>query len=45
MGVLGLAGISWEKWFKWLFKLQVYFVIIALSLLVPPVLIFFYGPH
>jgi uncharacterized ion transporter superfamily protein YfcC len=45
MAVLGLAGISWEKWFKWLFKLQVYFVIIALALLVPPVLIFFYGPH
>jgi uncharacterized ion transporter superfamily protein YfcC len=45
MAVLGLAGISWEKWFKWLLKLQVYFVIIALSLLVPPVLFFFYGPH
>ena len=45
MAVLGLAGISWEKWFKWLFKLQIYFVIIALALLVPPVLIFFYGPH
>ena len=45
MAVLGLAGISWEKWFKWLFKLQVYFVIIALSLLIPPVFFFFYGPH
>ncbi|MEI6613716.1 MAG: TIGR00366 family protein [Chrysiogenales bacterium] len=45
MAVLGLAGISWEKWFKWLFKLQVYFVIVALLLLIPPVLFFFYGPH
>jgi uncharacterized ion transporter superfamily protein YfcC len=45
MAVLGLAGISWEKWIKWLFKLQIYFVIIALALLVPPVLFFFYGPH
>ncbi len=45
MGVLGLAGIAWEKWFKWLFKLQVYFLVVALLLLVPPVLIFFYGPH
>ncbi|MCX6557223.1 MAG: TIGR00366 family protein [Candidatus Aminicenantes bacterium] len=45
MGVLGLAGIAWEKWFKWLFKLQIYFLVIALLLLVPPVLIFFYGPH
>ena len=44
MAVLGLAGISWEKWFKWLFKLQVYFVIVALLLLIPPVLVFFYGP-
>ena len=45
MGVLGLAGIAWEKWFKWLFKLQIYFLIVALLLLVPPVMIFFYGPH
>ena len=38
MGVLGLAGISWEKWFRWMLPVQVYFFILALVLLIPPFL-------
>ncbi len=34
MGVLGLAGIPWPKWFKWMLPVQVLFFIIALLLLV-----------
>ena len=38
MGVLGLAGISWEKWFRWMLPVQVYFFILALLLMIPPFL-------
>ncbi len=38
MGVLGLAGISWDRWFKWMLPAQVYFFILALVLLIPPYL-------
>ncbi|HNW58298.1 MAG TPA: Na+/H+ antiporter NhaC family protein [bacterium] len=41
MGVLGLAGIPWEKWAKWLLPLQIFFFILALLLLIPPVLLHF----
>lgn len=37
MGVLGLAAIPWEKWAKWLLPIQVFFFILALLLLIPPV--------
>ena len=40
MGVLGLAGIPWEKWFKWMLPAQIFFFILALLLLIPP---FFFG--
>lgn len=33
MGVLGMAQIPWEKWFKWMLPLQIYFFIVALILL------------
>lgn len=33
MGVLGMAQISWEKWFRWMVPLQIYFFVIALALL------------
>ncbi|HUI65888.1 MAG TPA: Na+/H+ antiporter NhaC family protein [Bacteroidota bacterium] len=36
MGVLGLAGIPWERWFRWMLPVQVYFFVLALILLVPP---------
>jgi uncharacterized ion transporter superfamily protein YfcC len=39
MGVLGLAGISWEKWFRWMLPVQVFFFILALLLLIPAVLL------
>lgn len=38
MGVLGLAGIPWERWFKWMLRAQIYFFILALLLLIPPFL-------
>ena len=40
MGVLGLAGIPWEKWFRWMLPAQIFFFILALVLLIPP---FFFG--
>jgi uncharacterized ion transporter superfamily protein YfcC len=33
MGVLGMAQISWEKWFRWMLPLQIYFFLVALLLL------------
>lgn len=36
MGVLGLAGIPWERWFRWMLPAQIYFFILALLLLIPP---------
>jgi len=38
MGVLGLAGIPWEKWAKWMLPIQIFFFILALLLLIPPVI-------
>jgi uncharacterized ion transporter superfamily protein YfcC len=38
MGVLGLAAIPWEKWAKWLLPIQIFFLILALLLLIPPVI-------
>ncbi len=37
MGVLGLAGIPYETWLRWLIPLQIVFFVIALLLLIPPV--------
>lgn len=39
MGVLGLAGIPWDKWFRWMLPAQIFFFMLALLLLVPPVLL------
>ncbi|MBP1655783.1 MAG: putative rane protein YfcC, ion transporter superfamily [Bacteroidetes bacterium] len=39
MGVLGLAGIPWERWFRWMIPAQVYFFILALLLMIPAVLL------
>jgi uncharacterized ion transporter superfamily protein YfcC len=38
MGVLGLAQISWNKWFRWMIPIQIFFFILALLLLIPPVI-------
>lgn len=37
MGVLGLAGIPWNKWARWMLPAQIFFFILALLLLIPPV--------
>jgi uncharacterized ion transporter superfamily protein YfcC len=42
MGVLGLAGIPWERWIRWMLPVQIYFFILALLLLIPP---FLFGYH
>ncbi len=42
MGVLGLAGIQWSTWAKWMIWAQIYFLILALILLIPP---FFINYH
>jgi uncharacterized ion transporter superfamily protein YfcC len=39
MGVLGLAGIPWERWFKWMLPAQIYFFFVALVLLIVAFLI------
>jgi len=39
MGVLGIARIPYEKWFSWMWPLQIIFFVLALFLLIPPVLI------
>jgi uncharacterized ion transporter superfamily protein YfcC len=39
MGVLGLANIRWDIWFRWMLPIQIFFFIVALLLLIPPVLL------
>ncbi|MEI7529007.1 MAG: Na+/H+ antiporter NhaC family protein [Elusimicrobiota bacterium] len=39
MGVLGLAGIPWNTWVRWMLPAQIFFFILALVLLIPPVLL------
>jgi len=39
MGVLGMAQIPWEKWFRWMLPLQIYFFALAMALLAIAVLI------
>lgn len=44
MGVLSIAKIPYEKWLKWAAPVILWFSILAMLLLIPPVLFFFYGP-
>lgn len=44
MGVLGAAGIPWERWARWFTPLLLILVVLSLLLLVPPVLFFHWGP-
>jgi len=39
IGTLELAGVPFEKWFRWLLPLEIIFVILSLILLIPPVLL------
>ncbi|MFC1481773.1 YfcC family protein [Candidatus Neomarinimicrobiota bacterium] len=38
MGVLSLAGIPWDKWVRWIIKLELLFLLVGFLLLIPPVL-------
>ena len=38
MGVLSLAEIPWEKWARWIFPLEVIFLVTGMILLIPPFL-------
>lgn len=40
MGVLTLANIPYQKWFKWILPLMILFFILAMLVLLPPVLFF-----
>jgi uncharacterized ion transporter superfamily protein YfcC len=44
MGVLGAAKIPWERWAKWFLPLMLILVVVACLLLIPPTLIFHWGP-
>lgn len=44
MGVLGAAKVPWDRWARWFLPLMGWLVGLSLLLLVPPVLIFRYGP-
>ena len=44
MGVLGAAKIPWERWARWFLPLMLILVALAFLLLVPPTLIFRWGP-
>jgi len=37
MGVLSVARVPYEKWFKWMFPFLIYLIILALLLLIPTV--------
>jgi uncharacterized ion transporter superfamily protein YfcC len=44
MGVLGAAKIPWERWARWFLPLGLILVVLAFLLLVPPTLLFHWGP-
>ncbi len=44
MGILGAAKIPWEVWAKWFLPLMLILVVLAFLLLVPPTLLFHWGP-
>ena len=44
MGVLGAAKIPWDKWARWFLPLLVILLLLSFLLLIPPVLLFQWGP-
>lgn len=44
MGVLGAAKIPWDRWARWFLPLMLILVVLAFLLLVPPTLLFYWGP-
>ncbi|GAA0893491.1 YfcC family protein [Fulvivirga kasyanovii] len=43
MGVLTIANIPYQKWFKWALPLMILFFILAMLVLLPPVIFFNWG--
>lgn len=43
MGVLTIANIPYQKWFKWALPLMIMFFILAMLVLLPPVIFFNWG--
>jgi len=44
MGILGAARIPWERWARWFLPLMLILMGVACLLLVPPTLLFHWGP-
>lgn len=44
MGVLGAAKIPWERWARWFLPLMLILLGLAFLLLIPPTLLFHWGP-
>lgn len=44
MGILGAAKIPWERWARWFAPLLLILILLAGLLLVPPTLLFHWGP-
>lgn len=44
MGVLGAAKLPWDRWARWFLPLLGLLVLLSLLLLIPPVLLFHWGP-
>jgi uncharacterized ion transporter superfamily protein YfcC len=44
MGVLGASKIPWERWARWFLPLMLILVGLAFLLLIPPTLLFHWGP-
>ena len=44
MGVLGAAKLPWERWARWFLPLMGILVVLSILLLLPPVLLFHWGP-
>jgi uncharacterized ion transporter superfamily protein YfcC len=44
MGILGAAKIPWERWARWFLPLMLILVVLAFLLLIPPTLLFHWGP-
>ena len=44
MGVLGASKIPWERWARWFLPLMLILVVLAFLLLIPPTLLFYWGP-
>ncbi len=44
MGVLAMGKVPYDKWMRWMLPVMITFFLIAMLLLIPPVLLFDWGP-